>query len=198
METTSPWDRGGWKMMVGKDPELNTCTWKQINSYSRMISCAVSALMSLASAMWLTCGCRDTLLKYGYFHGKLRTIFMLMFVFDVRSMFIGWEACYTGMLFGVALLDIGECVWWPWMPVLVGDAFLFLMQLAAGHLCNVIADPKRQSGPRGAEIYEVRKEEKEAARKQRRDLAAIKGSAAERKGLKARLREKGTDRKSGK
>ena len=105
-------------------------------------------------------------MKYGEFHKKMANFMLIITVYDWRAVYNGWSAAYTGMVYNVDIREIGDCVIWPFVPILVGDVLLWLLQLVAVYIEKYLRKQRNWravqrrsnfSSQTGKEIYEKQK-----------------------------------------
>lgn len=147
-------------MITWQDDELNTCGFQQMNYVIRILISLIAALLAVLTVFFKLIGDHDSPIKFAEYHMKLAALFLLVCVMDFRSVYIGWDACQNGMLWGnIDLMDdIGECVYWPFMPFIVMDIILGILQWIvakiAGKLNKLLIEKVQQKALEMMQLYQ--------------------------------------------
>ncbi len=90
-----------------------------------------------------------------------RTVMELL---DFSDFYTGWSACYSNFLINVDREAVEECVYWPWLPVIIGNAILIsaeeTMYIVFNFYASDVAAQKKERAK-----FKMRKSYEDAAAK---------------------------------
>ena len=113
-------------MLTGADDSMNLCSWKKINTWLRIMIASVVLLDAVLNFILVMAGMRETVFAHNARHNKVIAALAIMSLLDFSDFYTGWTACYAGELISGDRRTIEECLYWPWLPVIITNVLLIM------------------------------------------------------------------------